>query len=270
MLPMNAGLASSPTSAAPDHGEGGAGVRDLRREPGHHLLRIGARRPRRGARKHLGHRAFEAGHVGRGLVQAVLEDECRHAALGQRAGDIPSFVLHRQSSETAPGRNHDRGAAGLGPVGQERRDRRDRDVASELAAILGVPRFLSGSIGERAGADLDRTRLIGDGDRRHLVVRLPKNGPRERTGGHQNRRPERDPKCRNECRTLGHGCLTSSWGLLGSRPRVLEIVTHDENRERLVLQPQRGKLGAGRRQLTMVYRDPSPRAQSRGFTYSIG
>ena len=195
--------------AAPDQGEGGARVRDLRREASHHLLRVGARRPARGARKHLGHRTFESGHVRRGLVQPVLEDECRNATLGQRAGDIPAFVLHRQGSETAAWSNDDGGAAGLGRIGQERRDRRYRDVTSELAAVLGVPRFWSLRAGERAGADLDRIRLIGDGDRRHLVVCLAKDRRRECTGHRQNGRPERAPPCRNECRTHHHSLLDS-------------------------------------------------------------
>jgi hypothetical protein len=188
-MPMRSGSILPLGGAAPNLRERGARVRDLRREPGRHLLRIGARRPGRGAREHLGHGALEAGHIRRGLVQAVLEHECRHASLGERAGDVPAFVLHRQGSENPRRRHHDRGAAGSGRVGQERRDRRDRDVARELAAVLGVPRFLSFRVGERAGADLDRRRLIGDGDRRHLVVELPEGGPRECAHRRQDGRP---------------------------------------------------------------------------------
>ena len=61
--------------------------------------------------------------------------------LGQRARDIPALVLHRQRAEAAAGRDDHRGAARLGRVRQERRERRDRDVARELAAVLAVPRF---------------------------------------------------------------------------------------------------------------------------------
>jgi len=105
--------------AAPDQGEGGARVLELRREASRHLLGIRRRRRARarGAREHLLHRAFESGHVRRGLVQPVLEHECRHAALGQRASDIPAFVLHRQRSKAAARSHDDGGTAGLGWVG---------------------------------------------------------------------------------------------------------------------------------------------------------
>jgi hypothetical protein len=48
------------------------------------------------------------------MVQPALEDECRHAALGQRAGDIPTLVLHGEGSEAADRRDHDGGAGGFG------------------------------------------------------------------------------------------------------------------------------------------------------------
>ena len=175
--------------APPDQGEGGARILDLRREARHHLLRIGGRRgPRPGdAREHLLHRSFEAGHVRRRLVQAVLENEGRHAALGERARHIPAFVLHRQRPEAAARRDDDGGTARLGGVGQKRRERRHRDVAGELAAVLGVPRLLRLRVRERAGANLDRVRLIGRRDRRHRVVRLREDGRRARAGRDQNR-----------------------------------------------------------------------------------
>ena len=222
---MNAGLASCPASsvsqgqhgagretdhadavridlplggAAPDQGEGGARVLELRREASRHLLRI-RRRSRaraRGAREHLLHRAFESGHVRRGLVQAVLENECRHAALGQRASDIPAFVLHRQGSKTAARSHDDGGAAGLGRVGQERRDRRHRDVASELAAVLGVPRFSSLRVGERRRCQ-SRSHSADRGWRSASSCRSPAQRPAPRMS---RPRPEWPPRTRSDVR----------------------------------------------------------------------
>ena len=65
-----------------------------------------------------------------------------------RATFQPSFSMDRVL-KTAARSHDDGGTAGLGRVGQERRDRRHRDVASELAAVLGVPRFSSLRVGER-------------------------------------------------------------------------------------------------------------------------
>jgi hypothetical protein len=153
----------------PDERERRARVGDLRGQARHRGLWIRPR-PLRGGREHLGHRALEGRHVRRCLIEPVFEHEGGHALVGERAGDIPALVLHRQGAKSAAGRDDDRRARRLGRIRQERRQRRHRDVASEGAAILAVPGFRRGRARQDPRVQRDRVRLGGDGHQRHLVI----------------------------------------------------------------------------------------------------
>ena len=118
-----------------------------------------ARRPREGI------------EVCRRLVETVFEHERRDALVGQRAGDVPALVLHRQRAEAPAGCDDHRGAGRLRRVREEGREGGDGDVPRELAAVLAVPRLGRGRARQRARAELDRVGLRRDLDGRHLVVR---------------------------------------------------------------------------------------------------
>ena len=166
-----------------DEGESCVGVGDLGREAGGHVCRCRARRwrgagrcvcgsGRGGARgrwwtRHEG----ECFEVCGGLVEAVLEDEGGDAFVGQGTGDLPTLVFHRERAEAATGCDDHRGASCLRRVRKERREGGDGNVAGEHRAVLAVPRFRGGCVGQGAGAEFDGVRLGGDGDGSHLVGR---------------------------------------------------------------------------------------------------
>lgn len=178
--------------ALADQYEGGAGVGDLRRQPRDRRPRFGPWRPR-GAREHLAHRSFECRHVLRRLVEPVFEHERGHAPVGERPGDIPALIRHRQRPEAAARCDDDRRARCPGRIGQERRERGDGDVACEDAAILAVPGLGSGRARQWPGPELDRVRLRRCRDRGHAVVLgmgCRREPPR---GGNQRQQPDPGP-----------------------------------------------------------------------------
>ena len=153
----------------PDKGKGGAGVGDLRGKTSDRLFGVGARRPRC-TRKHFPHGFFEPWHVGRCLVQAILEDKRGDTLFRQRAGDVRAFIFHGQAEETAAGRDDNGGAACLGGIRKKGCQRRNRHVAGELTAVLAMPDLRVRRTGQRTGAEFDRVGLRRRGDGCHPVV----------------------------------------------------------------------------------------------------
>ncbi len=110
-------------------------------------------------------------HCGsRCLVQAILEDKRGDTLFRQRAGDVPAFIFHGQGEETSAGCHDNGGAACLGWIRKKGRQRRNRHIARELAAVLPMPGLRVRRTGQRTGAEFDRVGLRRRGDGCHPVV----------------------------------------------------------------------------------------------------
>ena len=107
----------------------------------------------------------------------------------QAAEDFASVWASRHAGDfhhTAVALLHG-GAARLGGIGQEGRERRFGHVAGEHAAILLVPALRRGRSRQLAGAERNGVRLGRNRDRRHAII-LRLRGGHEPPGRCQQRR----------------------------------------------------------------------------------
>ena len=72
-------------------------------------------------------------------IESVLQHERGDAPGGERPGDIPALIFHGKRPKASARRDDHGGAGRPGRVRKKGRERRDRDVAREAAAILAVP-----------------------------------------------------------------------------------------------------------------------------------